>query len=385
MKEHEGLYEPANATSSWDVSSLHEALNAHPPPPPVSPLSTVLIRALPILATISWLGTLTALLVGWAVEGQKVLSDESGAVPYVSELGYRYRDLFVTGSCATAIFFVASLATERALRATRVLPEVTTDRKIWYLVGFADILAGAAAGLALCGLLTAIFCHIFAQYGLTHDEKNRQICFIVFLFMSGLLQTIEVSHLWHEHPDRHSLRNGCLLKWLVLGVSLPAGITFIVLHLSCSGDAFAEPVETCYRVITAAVIFQWVTCFGCGAYFSTLMIDLWPVHRHAVRALPRVKADSNGSIYGIWLPSTQNTQAYEYRPIPPHLELQRFPPAQAPDDATTCGVRLVPRTTFPTSSGREGPASRSMWSHKEWYETGKRGPPGPERRGHLRD
>lgn len=134
----------------------------------------------------------------------------------MSELGYRYRDLFVVGSCAAAIFFVASLASERALRATRVLAEVDTNRRLWLLIGYADVLAGGLAGLALCGLsvfdsfrtprahlgFTARRLRSFAMRYWRYDQLtvrcNRQICFIGFLTLSGSLQTIEVSHLWHE-------------------------------------------------------------------------------------------------------------------------------------------------------------------------------------------
>jgi hypothetical protein len=90
------------------------------------------------------------LLVMWAVEGHKVYSGTSGAVPYLSDAASYHRRFFVPGSCATALFYVASLSVERSLRATRVLPEVTSDRALWHLVGIADVLTGACAGLGLC-------------------------------------------------------------------------------------------------------------------------------------------------------------------------------------------------------------------------------------------
>lgn len=104
---------------------------------------------------------------------------------------------------------------------------------------------------------------------------------------------------------------------------------------------------------------------------STLIIDLWPVHRHTLRALPRMQADSQGNIHGVWLPSA--TGLNEYRPIPGHLEMQRYPPAQGPDDATPCGVRLVPRRGFHAESDDdETRSSRNTRPQPEWYEIGKR-------------
>lgn len=160
-------------SSNADLTSLRQDLYAHPPPEG-SRTSTFFIRALPTLASICWLGTLTAvssaksagnrhvlddvltavhtsqLLVLWAVEGHKVYSGTSGAVPYVSDVAYFHGHLSVAGSSATAVFFVASLSVERALRATRVLPEVTSDRKLWQLIAITDVFTGACAGLALC-------------------------------------------------------------------------------------------------------------------------------------------------------------------------------------------------------------------------------------------
>ena len=52
-------------------------------------------------------------------------------------------------------------------------------------------------------------------------------------------------------PDRHGLRDGCLLKWLILAISSGSGLAFIGLHYKCSGNAYSEPVDTCYRVTSA--------------------------------------------------------------------------------------------------------------------------------------
>lgn len=149
----------------------------------------------------------------WAVEGHQVYSGTSGAVPYLSDAAYYHRRFFVPGSCATALFFVASLCVERSLRATRVLPEVTSDRALWQLVGIADVFTGACAGLALCLLSVYNSFHTpNAHLGFTASPRYRripvtksltpslpaQICFIGFYVLSGLLQTIEVSRLWHE-------------------------------------------------------------------------------------------------------------------------------------------------------------------------------------------
>lgn len=76
--------------------------------------------------------------------------------------------------------------------------------------------------------------------------------------MSGTTRAVpaKVNDLVHclRSPDRVNLQYSCLLKWLVLGSSSAAGITFLGLHLSCSRDAYSEPAETCYRIISALLV-----------------------------------------------------------------------------------------------------------------------------------
>lgn len=113
----------------------------------------------------------------WAVEGHKVYSGTSGAVPYLSDAAAYHRRFFVPGSCATALFFVASLSVERSLRATRVLPEVTSDRALWQLVGITDVFTGACAGLGLCLLSVYDSFHTpKAHLGFTVRQRDCRLC-----------------------------------------------------------------------------------------------------------------------------------------------------------------------------------------------------------------
>lgn len=92
--------------------------------------------------------------------------------------------------------------------------------------------------------------------------------FIVCVTLSGILQTVEVEHLWHEQsvvslsrrpscsdivsrsPDRHDLRDGTILKWIILSLASAAGLTFVFLGLACRDDARREPWPKCYRIIS---------------------------------------------------------------------------------------------------------------------------------------
>lgn len=102
--------------------------------------------------------------------------------------------------------------TERILRAHRVLAEVTDARTLWHVVAIADVWAGALAAIALLGMAgydlvhypqayAALAVSLRLPYYPLHWLKvttRLQTCAVIFLSLSGLLQTVEVTRLWHE-------------------------------------------------------------------------------------------------------------------------------------------------------------------------------------------
>ncbi|BGP34814.1 hypothetical protein JCM10296v2_006638 [Rhodotorula toruloides] len=209
----------------------------------------------------------------------------------------RHQNILVPGSIATAIFYFLSLLAERFLRTMRVTREAKEEKLLWAAISGLDVTVGGLAALALV-LLAA-----FDPQNSVVPHKAFSIMFIVCVTLSGLLQTVEVEHLWHEHPDRHDLRNGTILKWIILSLSSAAGLSFVFLGVACRDDARREPWPKCYRIITASAICQWIACFGVAFYFATLILDLHPLHRHALRATPVAWADRTG-IRGLYLPGT---------------------------------------------------------------------------------
>ncbi|BGP57815.1 hypothetical protein JCM8202v2_005462 [Rhodotorula sphaerocarpa] len=221
-----------------------------------------------------------------------------------------------------------------------------------------DVLTGALAGLSLIAM---------SVYDIEHDPKAHvafATSFIVFLDLSGLLQTIEVSHLWHEHPDRRSLEAGAFLKWTILAIASACGITFLILHAQCGEADFEQTWATCYRTSTAGAILQWIAAFGWGTYLATLIIDLWPIHRHSIRVLPCMQADSTGQIHRIWLPDT--VDGPNWISVPPGCSVQRFPPVLGP--AAHCGVIILRQRT---TALLRGTMAGSREQQEEWYEPGK--------------
>lgn len=82
------------------------------------------------------------------------------------------------------------------------------------------------------------------QYGKLHNLFMNT--FILSVAVSGLLQTTEVSYLWHEHPDRHDLRLAAFLKWIFLSIAIACGAGFWGLYALCDGDASKS--AKCYRI-----------------------------------------------------------------------------------------------------------------------------------------
>ena len=62
----------------------------------------------PLIATISWIGTLIALFVIWLSYGAPEYQNNQ-TIAYISDVGAKYPALFIAGCSITAIFFTASM------------------------------------------------------------------------------------------------------------------------------------------------------------------------------------------------------------------------------------------------------------------------------------
>ncbi|BGP27123.1 frag1/DRAM/Sfk1 family protein [Rhodotorula toruloides] len=289
----------ASRTRPFQLKALAVQDGLNHPPATLPAWASVCLISFPVLATLAWAGTLLALLLTWIFVDQRAAYDfTQGLVPYFSAIAVRHQNILVPGSIATAIFYFLSLLAERFLRTMRVTREATDEKILWAGISGLDVTMGGLAALALVLLAT------FDTQNGPIQHNAFSIMFIVCVTLSGILQTVEVEHLWHEHPDRHDLRDGTILKWIILSLSSAAGLSFVFLGLACHADARQEPWPRCYRIITASAIFQWVACFGVAFYFATLILDLHPLHRHSLRATPVAWADRSG-IRGLYLPSTE--------------------------------------------------------------------------------
>ncbi|GAA6022494.1 hypothetical protein JCM10207_008532 [Rhodosporidiobolus poonsookiae] len=299
------LLSPASAPAAYlsplsgaveSARSVQARLDAHPLPDEPRAWAVVVVRALPVLATISWGGTVLWLFLAWIIPARQSYNAAITAVPYVSDRIASNRGVAVIGTILTAVFYVLTLSTERLLRNQRVLVEATEDKWLWTTVGSLDIVAGVAASATLVA---------FAFLSSSVDQHTQDTLLAVFFIcvaVSGGLQTVEVEHLWHEHPDRHDLRDGTILKWLFLGFFIAAACGFHFLRVLCGENGTSTGVDSagsCYRVTSASALCEWLACLGLLLYLSTLILDLWPLHRHHA-VTPPAWADKTG-VRGVWL------------------------------------------------------------------------------------
>ncbi|GAA5900048.1 uncharacterized protein JCM6883_006075 [Sporobolomyces salmoneus] len=246
------------------------------------------IRAAPILATASWTVTLILLLLMWIFgDGMKGYNPSSAAVPFVSEVIVHHTSITLFGTVATAVFLIQSLEQERFLRFKRVLPEAKEERWLWVTVGLLDCLLG------FCGSVALFLLPIFNEREYPDLFKTFRATFFICIALSGLLNTAEVDHLWHEHPDRNDLRAGAFLKYNFLWLFISCGVTSRILYGFCHSALIDVDCEQCYRVTTASAILEWVSCFSLSGWFSSLALDVWPLARHTV-IHPRFSASSQG-------------------------------------------------------------------------------------------
>ncbi|GAA6063513.1 hypothetical protein JCM10212_004726 [Sporobolomyces blumeae] len=337
----------------------------------INGFSCAFVRSVPILLTVVWTSSLLTLLYLWIFRDEMDRSEFAmpSAFPFPSDLTYRSPLLTLVSTTAVAILVMQSVEQERFLRFKRVLVEATDETWVWVGVGVLDCALGIAASVCL------ILFGVFDARSYPRDNSLYKIGFFTCLVLSGLLNTVEVEHLWHEHPDRYDLRDGTYLKYTSLWISLAAANVSRVFYVVCR-DGFSrddrEGWERCYRMMTGSAILEWVACFALGGWFATLALDVWPMSRHAP-VHPRFSATSRGLTHVHR--SSRNDDDDD------DDEKARF---EIPNG---CLVRRLPMMTRPFvvgfANGRTNDvddATKRDENRFEWFEEGKASPTTRSRR-----
>jgi len=238
---------------------------------------------LPLIAALTWLGGLLALLGLWVAAGKpRYMSDEASVV-FISDVGATHQTLFIAICCVTAGFYILSLFAERWLRhVDRLEPDMRIREKIFDWLAILFGIAGSI-GLILLSVFNA-FTHETIHWSMT-------LVFVVCVAISAIFQTAEVWSLHKDHPDRRSLMRNSILKLIVVTVAIACAIAFGATFGYCDayGTAFnGHSAATCNRVTSAAAALEWAVSFILALYFLTLVLDLWPAGKSSPRYMRRL-------------------------------------------------------------------------------------------------
>ncbi|WWC60534.1 uncharacterized protein I303_103108 [Kwoniella dejecticola CBS 10117] len=237
----------------------------------------------PILAALTWLGGILALLGLWVKDGKPRYQPDEASVVFISDVGATHQKTFIGICCVTAGFYILSLFAERWLRHVDRLPtDLRKREKIfdWLAIVFCII---GSAGLVLLSAFNA-FDHSTIHWTMT-------LVFIVGVALSAIFQSAEVWSLHKDHPDRKSLRRNSILKLTVVIIAIACAIAFGATYSICGGNATpykSHTAATCNRVTSAAAALEWTVSFILVFYFLTIAADLWPAGKSSPRYMRRL-------------------------------------------------------------------------------------------------
>ncbi|KAI8457692.1 Frag1/DRAM/Sfk1, partial [Phakopsora pachyrhizi] len=221
---------------------------------------------LPVIATLSWLGTLVGLFLIWLIvdDGKKYGSREATVV-FISDVGGAHQELFIPGCVIVFVSYSLTLCAERWLRHVERIPGVLRRRdRFW---GIATIITGCLGGFSLMMLsILNTFEHPTVHWSFT-------LLFILFVGASSVCQTVEIIFLQKGHPDRPHLKRNALLKALIVVIAIAVAIVFGILYISCRGKATSPK---CNVIISTAGACEWTVSIILVFYFMTFILDLWP-------------------------------------------------------------------------------------------------------------
>ncbi|ORX35398.1 Frag1/DRAM/Sfk1 family-domain-containing protein [Kockovaella imperatae] len=237
----------------------------------------------PILAGLTWLGGILALLGLWVHAGKPRYEAEEASVVFISDVGAAHHKLFIGICCTTAGLYVMSIIAERWLRHVDRLP--ADKRKRERVFDWMAIVFGAIGALGL------VFLSIFDAFDYPKVHWSMTVVFVVFVALSAIFQSAEVWSLYKDHPDRPHLLRNSILKLIIVTLAICTAIAFAVTYGYCDGNSVAvkgHSAAKCNRVTSAAAALEWTVAFILVFYFFTLAADLWPAGKSSPRYMRRL-------------------------------------------------------------------------------------------------
>lgn len=167
---------------------------------------------LPIIAAISWMGTLLALLICWLCFGVQP-SERHSDILFISYVGAEptYKPIFVFGCFMTAAAMTASLVADRYTRS--LLGRTSTSKARASTMSLLSIIFGGIAG---------VFLIMLALYDLNTYQRGHWACAGV-AFASVILclffNLTENEILRRDHPGNLDLKKSGVIKAFTLAIA----------------------------------------------------------------------------------------------------------------------------------------------------------------------
>ncbi|KAG0151491.1 hypothetical protein CROQUDRAFT_56726 [Cronartium quercuum f. sp. fusiforme G11] len=233
----------------------------------------------PILASLSWCGTLLGLLLLWLIrDHHRKYGHREATVVFISDVGGTHLWLFIPGCAIVFTFYSLSLFAERWLRhADRIPGTIRIKSRNW---GIVSLLTGCLGGFWL--LMLACF-NTFSHPTL---HWSFTLLFIIFVGASAISQTLEILYLHQDHPDILHLRRNVFIKLSIVSLAILIAIIFGILYGTCKGKATSHH---CNVVISAAGVCEWLVSSILIFYFVTFILDLWPAAKTSPRHQRRIE------------------------------------------------------------------------------------------------
>ncbi|TPX59718.1 hypothetical protein PhCBS80983_g02274 [Powellomyces hirtus] len=222
----------------------------------------------PFLAAFWWLATILALLILWLVNDTPHYKQDDADIVYISDVGAKYKTLFIVGTSLTSAFFVTSLLLDYILRkAHRLSAPIHPRARINAIL---SILFGMIAGAALIGL-AVMDVH---NHGTVHWTLT--LVFMGCLSVSAIFTVAEFKRLKNDHHGKSQLKRSFFVKAMIVVLAVAAVIAMVVLRQLCRTEDWRGTPDAprCNALHSASAICEWVVALLFVVYLLTLVVDI---------------------------------------------------------------------------------------------------------------
>jgi len=238
---------------------------------------------LPLVSAVVWFGTVLALLIIWLANGSPQYEQSEHTIVYISDIGAKYKPLFIAGAAVTAVFFIATLLADRALRHRNRLPAFSHLDERFSVCAIVFGIIGSIA-LVLLTILDA-FHHDTAHWILT-------AIFIIAIALNCVFNTLETHYLSRRYPVLRRMRKSRNAKIALITIGIIAAVVMAILMGTCDeqnygpDDSQGDP-RRCNGQDSTAAVLEFVVAFIFAGFLATYVADL----RYQDEPLPQLEQE----------------------------------------------------------------------------------------------